>query len=193
MVQKNADRLADLTAQLLDFRQTEMEEFGLNFVNVKVNELLNEQVMSFRDVSEKSKIILSTELPIIPIEAFVDREALIRITGNLISNAIKYASSKAVIKMAPLPEGEAYFMISFSNDGKAIPEEFRQKIFEPFFRVNSKDKPGTGIGLPLARSLAELHNGTLELLSGETNHIEFLLQLPVHQKIEFKLGHWKKA
>ena len=193
MVQKNADRLADLTAQLLDFRQTEMEEFGLNFVNVNVNELLNEQVISFNDVAQKGKISLSTDLPVTPIIAYVDREALIRITGNLISNAIKYASSNAFIKMAPLAEGEEQFIISFINDGKAIPEEFRQKIFEPFFRVNSKDKPGTGIGLPLAKSLAELHNGTLELLSGETNHIEFSLKLPVHQKIEFKLGHWKKA
>jgi signal transduction histidine kinase/ligand-binding sensor domain-containing protein len=192
MVQKNANRLADLTGQLLDFRQTEIEQFGLNFVNVDINKLLREQIDSFRELARESKISLHAELPKVHTVAFVDREALVKICSNLISNAIKYAASSATIEMAPLNTGDEKFTIRFCNDGKGIPDEFQEKIFEPFFRVNNKEKPGTGIGLPLARSLTELHSGSLELVSGKTNEIIFALTLPVHQKFEFNLSSWKK-
>lgn len=192
MVGKYTKRLIDLTSQLLDFRQTEMEQFGLNFVNVNINNLLRDQVESFRELAEENHIDLTLNLPGTEIVAFVDREAFVKICSNLISNAIKYGASCATITMVPLKAGEDYFTISFSNDGKGIPEEFRKKVFEPFFRLRSKEKPGTGIGLPLARSLTELHNGSLELASGEPNHIVFLLKLPIHQKIEFNLSSWKK-
>jgi signal transduction histidine kinase len=193
MVQKNANRLADLTEQLLDFRQTEIEQFGLNFVNVDIHKLLREQTDSFRELAQESGINLSIDLPETPIVAFVDREALVKICGNLISNAIKYAASRATIKMVTLTDGEEKIAINFCNDGKGIPAEFHQKIFEPFFRLRSKEKPGTGIGLSLAKSLTELHNGSLALVSGKTNEIIFVLTLPVHQKFEFNLsGSWKK-
>ena len=193
MVQKNANRLADLTSQLLDFRQTEIAQFGLNFVNVEINTLLTEQVDSFEELARQNGIILHLALPDTAVVAFVDREALNKICGNLISNAIKYAATYATIKMAPVTMNDDHVVIRFSNDGKGVPEEFREKIFEPFFRLSSnKDKPGTGIGLPLAKSLTELHNGTLEISSGKANETIFTLTLPVHQQFEFNLSSWKK-
>ncbi|RXF67337.1 ligand-binding sensor domain-containing protein [Arcticibacter tournemirensis] len=192
MIAKYTKRLIDLTGQLLDFRQTEMEQFGLNFVNVNINKLLKDQVESFRELAEENHIELTLNLPASEIVAFVDREAFIKICSNLISNAIKYGASYATITLTPLKADDDYLTIHFNNDGKGISEEFRKKIFEPFFRLRSKEKPGTGIGLPLARSLTELHNGSLELTSGEHNNITFVLTLPVHQKIEFNLSSWKK-
>jgi signal transduction histidine kinase len=95
--------------------------------------------------------------------------------------------------MSAVNAGDENFVIRFCNDGKGVPEEFREKIFEPFFRLSSnKDKPGTGIGLPLAKSLTELHNGSLEISSGKLNEIIFILTLPVHQQFEFNLSSWKK-
>lgn len=192
-VQKNAHRLTDLTGQLLDFRQTEIEQFGLNFVNVHINKLLREQADSFREFAKENNIRLTIDLPETDIEAFVDREALVKICANLLSNAIKYAASSATVKMAPLQTSDEKFTVCFCNDGKEIPVAFRKKIFEPFFRLNNKLKPGTGIGLPLARSLTELHNGTLELVSGNSNNIVFELTLPIHQQFEFNLSSWKKV
>lgn len=192
MVEKNAKRLAELTSQLLDFRKTEMNQFGLNFVNIDINHLLNEQISAFRQEAEKNHISLGMELPRNNVTVFADREALVKICSNLISNAIKYAASTVTVGLAPVQPGAEEFTISFSNDGRGIPDEFRDKIFEPFFRLYSKDKPGTGIGLSLAKSLTELHNGSLKLVSGNTNMIVFELTLPIHQKFEFKLSSWKK-
>lgn len=70
--------------------------------------------------------------------------------------------------------------------------EMKEKIFEPFFRARSTpDKPGTGIGLSLSRSLTILHKGSLELINGEADMNVFSLTLPVHQDIEFNLSKWK--
>lgn len=193
MVEKNAKRLADLTAQLLDFRKTEADQFGLNFVNVNIVNLLKEQVTAFKPEAVKANIDLVFESPKNQIVAFVDREAMVKIFSNLVSNAIKYAATKATISIAPFNNTDDRFITRFGNDGKGIPEEFRDQIFEPFFRLRANERPGTGIGLSLAKSLTELHNGELKLLSGDTDNIVFELNLPVHQKFEFKLSNWKKS
>jgi signal transduction histidine kinase/ligand-binding sensor domain-containing protein len=192
MVEKNAKRLADLTAQLLDFRKTEMNQFGLNFVNINITDLLKEQINSFKQEAEKNNITLTLELPKTQVIAFADREALVKIVVNLVSNAIKYATTKAVVSIASFSSTDEQFVIRFINDGKGIPAEFSEQIFEPFFRLRGTDKPGTGIGLSLAKSLTELHNGSLRLISGNADSTIFELTLPVHQKFEFKLSSWKK-
>ena len=192
MIEKNARRLAELTAQLLDFRKTEMHQFGLNFVNTDITKLLKEQIAIFKQEAEKSNIHLTIDIPKENFVAFVDREALVKICSNLISNALKYAEGRATVSLSRTNPDDEHFVIWFSNDGKGIPEEFTEKIFEPFFRMKGTNKPGTGIGLSLARSLAELHNGYLRLMRNNSNITVFELSLPVHQKIEFKLSSWKK-
>jgi signal transduction histidine kinase len=109
-----------------------------------------------------------------------------------VSNAIKYAATRATVNINTVNDSDEYFTISFYNDGKGIPGEFKDQIFEPFVRVRGNDRPGTGIGLALAKSLTELHNGSLRLISGEAGLVIFELQLPIHQKIEFQLSSWKK-
>ncbi|WP_316828529.1 two-component regulator propeller domain-containing protein [Pedobacter miscanthi] len=192
MVEKNANRLAKLTNQLLDFRKTEMHQFGLNFVNTNINSLLKEQIDAFKPEAQKSNISLDLELPKNNIIAFADREALVKICNNLISNAIKYGTSKVMVRLTTSQQTDGQFTITFTNDGRGIPQQYQSQIFEPFFRLYGKDKPGTGIGLSLAKSLTELHNGSLKLVEGEVNNVVFALTLPIHQKFEFKLSSWKK-
>ncbi|MNF85309.1 Sensor histidine kinase TodS [compost metagenome] len=73
------------------------------------------------------------------------------------------------------------------NDGDLIPFQLKDKIFEPFFRVDNMDSTsGTGIGLSLAHSLTQLHNGNLQLIPGSELNI-FELIVPLHQKEEFML------
>lgn len=192
MVDKNAKRLAELTNQLLDFRKTEMHQFGLNFVNADITSLLEELITGFVQEAQKNNIDLRLELPDDHLIAFVDREALVKICSNLVSNAIKYASTKAIISLTTFNTADETFTIRFSNDGKTIPPDFRERVFEPFFRMRGNDKPGTGIGLSLAKSLTHLHNGSLKIVTDDTDLTVFELLLPVHQEIEFRLGSWKK-
>lgn len=192
IAEKNTRRLTELTSQLLDFRKTEANQFSLNFVKTDIITVVTDLVSGFKQQADNNNISLNLNLQTSLFMAYVDREAFIKICTNLISNVIKYAATKATISILPVNKDDEYFTITTTNDGKGIPEEFRQQIFEPFVRLRANNKPGTGIGLPLAKSLTELHNGSLQLISGETDLIIFELRLPIHQKIEFQLSSWKK-
>ena len=82
---------------------------------------------------------------------------------------------------------EDTFLISVSNGGNPIPKDMQEKIFEPFVQIKNTEKEtaGSGIGLPLARSLAEMHAGKLYLKKG--NEICFCVELPVKQEKTIRL------
>jgi ligand-binding sensor domain-containing protein/signal transduction histidine kinase len=193
IAEKNARRLVELTGQLLDFRKTEVEQFSLNYVKTDITRHLNDQIMAFNQEAVKNNIQLVLQAPEEHVTASVDIEAFVKICSNLISNAVKYAASRAIVTIDPLDPRNDYFIIRCYNDGKGIPEKFKTEIFEPFFRIKGTDKPGTGIGLSLAKSLTELHNGSLILVSGNPDLVIFELKLPIHQKFEFHLSSWKKV
>ena len=87
----------------------------------------------------------------------------------------------------PDTEKEKLLRIRVNSDGKLIPKELGEKIFEPFYQIDF-DKPGekgTGLGLSLARSLAELHNGRLFLDTNEKQFNSFVLELTNIRKNQF--------
>ena len=187
-MEKNTNRLIDLTNQLLDFRQTEINGFSLSFVKADISELLKETYISFKSLAEQKELSFTIKLPRAKVYGFVDVEALNKILSNLFSNAIKYADKKVQVHLMPFKTGDNYFTIEIKNDGYLIPYEMKDKIFEPFFRLKVTEKQkGTGIGLALSRSLTELHKGILELKEPDHNMNVFLLQLPVHQENKFNL------
>lgn len=192
MVEKHALRLTELTQQLLDFRRTELDQFGLNFVHTNITNLVHELYTSFKTEAEEKNIKLAYEFPPDNIIAYVDPEALTKIVSNLLSNAIKYGNTWAVIRLICNTKDSNLFIVQIANDGRLIPEKFQKMIFEPFFRISNKNTSGTGIGLSLAKSLSELHNGSLQLTQNNPAGIIFELQLPMRQHIEFKLNNWKK-
>ena len=194
MISKNTNRLLALTTQLLDFRKTEIDQFGLSFVSLNIIHTLRQEISIYKPQIDRKKLIFEFKIPEnASLVAFVDHEAFNKIIGNLLSNAIKYAASYITVAIKIMDEADNQFVIQFINDGSPISGEFKEKIFEPFYRLRRHmDKPGTGIGLSLARSLAELHNGSLNLMETSEQMIIFELRLPVHHSIEFSLTKWKK-
>jgi signal transduction histidine kinase/ligand-binding sensor domain-containing protein/DNA-binding response OmpR family regulator len=187
-MEKNTNRLIDLTNQLLDFRKTEMDKFSLNFVKTDITELMKETLSSFQIAAEQKELNIKIDLPWISLQAYVDPEALRKILSNLFNNAIKYADKNVFIRLKNFSSEDKLFTIVIQNDGYTIPAELSEKIFEPFYRVKETDKqPGSGIGLSLARSLTELHKGVLELSKSENGLNVFTLILPIHQEKEFQL------
>ena len=116
-MEKNTNRLIDLTNQLLDFRNTEMDKFSLNFVKTDISELLEETYNNFQIAAEEKDIIFKLELPGIGLQAFVDPEALKKILSNLFNNAIKYAESKIIIRLKNFNSDDQVFSILVQNDG----------------------------------------------------------------------------
>ncbi|MDN3588282.1 two-component regulator propeller domain-containing protein [Pedobacter aquatilis] len=194
IMERNTDRLFKLTNQLLDFRKTEVNGFSLNFVKADISEILTDIFTFFQTITEQKNLDYKLVLPTQNLEAYIDTEAFYKILSNLIDNAIKYSDSIIEVSLK-IPEGVSdHFEITVLNDGRTIPEELHQKIFEPFFRATETQiKQGTGIGLSLSKSLTELHGGNLTVINDEAGNNLFVLVLPIHQLIEFNLkGKWKK-
>ncbi len=188
IMKKNTNRLIDLTNQLLDFRKAEANNFILSFAKTDINELASEVFSTFKPAAEQKGLTYRIETPRITLQAFVDTEAVKKILSNLLNNAIKYADQSVRVQLLPFSSEDSLFHIEVRNDGYTIPLQFKEKIFEPFFRIKETEKEsGTGIGLPLARSLAQLHHGTLCLKTSDDGQNIFLLSLPIHQDTTINL------
>lgn len=179
MLQRNTNRLLDLTGQILDFRQVERKGFSLDFAEVDVKSVLQETFLTFDPLAKKRRLFYNMDLPDGPVNIMADAEALNKIFSNLFSNAVKYAEKNVQIRLLKPEKSISYIYIEIRNDGYLIPEEMKEKIFEPFYRLQQTIRQkGTGIGLALARSLVELHNGSLYLESPDGNMNRFVLALP---------------
>lgn len=177
---KNTNRLMQLVSQILDFRQTEIKKFSLDFTRVNINETLEETYRRFKILAQKRKLDYQLSLPSMDIIALADVEALQKIFSNLIGNAVKYAEKKVVIKLFSFEKQNNSFTIIFENDGYIIKKEMAENIFKPFYRIKeTKYQKGTGIGLALARSLTLLHKGSLEISFLQSNFNTFVLTLPI--------------
>lgn len=173
---RNTNRLIDLVSQILDFRQTEIKSFSLDFCKVDISGLLHETHLNFKMLAKKRNLNYILELPPFNVQAFADEEALKKIFSNLFSNAIKYADKNVSIKLVAESKD---ITVQVENDGYIIPADLREKIFEPFYRIKNNGKQkGTGIGLTLARSLAELHKGKLFLKETNNSMNVFVFTLP---------------
>ncbi len=183
IMEKNTVRLVDLTNQLLDFRQTEIKGFSLNFVQTNISELLEDTYLSFKPLAEQKDIIFTINPLPSAVLALVDVEAFTKILVNLFSNAVKYAKTKVAVCLLPVKTGDTLFTIEIKNDGYLIPYNMKEKIFEPFFRLKETEKQkGTGIGLALSRSLAQLQKGVLDLKEQEGDMNIFFITMPLYQE-----------
>ncbi len=178
-MERNTGRLINLVNQILDFRQTEMKGFSLDFGMVDIQAVLKEGYLTFEPLAKKRKIDYRLDLSDRDTNTMADEEALRKIFSNVIGNAVKYADNKVVIKMVPPGDEAVALEVQIMSDGYLIPAEVKEKIFEPFFRIKETRKAkGTGIGLSLARSLVELHGGNLYLKDPDGMMNVFVVQLP---------------
>jgi len=185
IMRKNTSRLLKLVNELLDFRKTEIGGLKLTFVEANISSMVRSMHLRFSQLIEEKNIDFELELSEKDIYAFVDKEALKKIMSNLFNNAIKYSENKVIVSLI---RDEKKLKLIVKNDGNLIPSHLKDKIFEPFFRVENMDNnSGTGIGLSLAQSLTQLHNGSLQLIFSEAEMNVFELIMPLHQEEEFML------
>ena len=180
IVDKNVTRLLNLTNQLLDFRKTEQAGLRLNIERCNIGDVVKNVYVRFSSVMKKKNIEHNLCLPHEPLYAYIDRESFIKIISNLINNAVKYGDKHISVTVGANIQ-EDCFSVRVDNDGAVIPQALRQKVFTPFFRAETAttaSTTGTGIGLALARTLTELHGGTLTIVDSNVYNI-FVVSIPV--------------
>lgn len=179
---QNTKRLLELTTQLLDFQKIGANKLTMKFESVDITAMLEEIMDRFEAAITLNKKELLRNLPEEDIWAAVDKEAITKIMSNLLNNALKYARQSILVELSKDNES---FTIRVTSDGEKISPETGCRIFEPFYQIDKKEggSNGFGIGLPLARSLAALHKGTLTLdesVGQEGN--SFVLNIPLNKE-----------
>lgn len=176
IMDRNTNRLLDLTNQLLDFRKIEKERLSLNLSKHNVAGIVEETFYRFSSSARQGNKEFRLEIADRELYADLDREAFTKILSNLLNNALKYSERWILVRMTG---ADGTLTLTVTNDGEVVPPQMREEIFAPFFRhTRKRETAGTGIGLALARSLAELHRGTLRMGADETVN-EFVLTLPL--------------
>ncbi len=184
LVRKNVERLQNLCTQLLDFRKMESEQLQLNYLRTDVPDFLRSILYSFSAQIKQNGLSCEHNLDEVAFEAPIDREAFTKIISNLMNNALKYANQ--LIKIELNVSGDTFYL-SIYNDGAKIEGADRDKIFNMFYRTETaKEKTGAGIGLAFCRTLAEMQNGSLELVEN-SEYTHFKLTLPMDQQIVFSI------
>ena len=161
VIQANTDRLLNLINQLLDIRKFEQNEEKLEFTRYDLCDIVRRTADLFNTMAEDQGVQLNVSLPEGRLEAMCARDSIEKIISNLITNALKYGKDRIDVTLTETvgAEGCAKAVLRVDSNGDPIPERDREKIFGKFVHGGK----GTGLGLPLARALAEQHEGRLFL------------------------------
>jgi len=186
LVERNTNRLLSLVNQLLDFRKMDTGHMPINLREANFLDFVRDIFLSFEVAAEKKKIKLSLHHDSGPYTISYDSDVLEKIIANLLSNAIKYTQLEGNVSL-DLKREQEQVVLSVKDNGPGILLGVRESIFKRFFRLednNQKEIRGSGIGLALAKDLAVLHGGDIEIIDMEERGSCFQLTIPIFQKSE---------
>jgi signal transduction histidine kinase len=177
LIEEETSRLATLIGDVLDTSRLDAGTFSYTFKDVDVAELVRETASVAAVAQEEVRITAEVEshLPVV----HGDRERLRQLLMNLLANAVKYTVPGDEVTMRAHAENGAVSVVVRDN-GPGIASEDHRLIFEKFGRTRTAagSKPGAGLGLYIARSIAEAHGGSLDVDSEPGAGATFVLSLP---------------
>jgi signal transduction histidine kinase len=170
---KDVTRAADIIGRISSL----FKKGALQRESVDVNELIREMIVLLRSEASRYSISIRTELAEGLPKVMADRVQLQQVLMNLMLNAIDAmkettGGGKLTIK---LEAGNAQLLISVSDTGVGLPQERGEEIFKAFFTTKEK---GTGMGLPISRSIIESHGGRLWATGAPGSGATFQFTLP---------------
>lgn len=154
IIEKKSNELTELTEQLFDFSKTIDFDIAIKKEKYCINEILEETLISYYSIFKEKNIVPEIMICKEKIYKLVNKNALIRIFENVLSNIFKYSNGNFKVELKN--DG----IITFSNKATSLDETTVQKIFNRYFSVENA-KESTGIGLSIAKQLVELNNGNI--------------------------------
>jgi signal transduction histidine kinase len=164
----SGNHLLAVINDILDISKVEAGKSELNIDEVDISDLIASAVELMRERADQGGLALNIEIPPdLPI-VVVDGRRVQQVLLNLISNAIKFTPEAGTVTVRACWGPEAGLQVSVCDTGIGIAADKIQTAFEPFGQVENaytKKYEGTGLGLPLARALIELHGGEIKIES----------------------------
>lgn len=179
IIEEQADRLNRLVTDLLEVGRLNAGALSLDIQVNAVDDLLGAAVQQSSGRPDHERLKASLDDPATISFGRFDFVHSLRILGNLIENAFKYSPSNAFVELSGgVEDGSVVFRVK--DRGAGIPASERDRVFTPFYRLpgRSADGQSTGLGLSIARRLAEAQGGTLTYANRDGGGAIFELRLP---------------
>ena len=176
-IRRSANRLLSLVNELLEFRKTETQNRKLNVIHADLAKEVHETALHFKELNRQSEVEIKTDIEEGDFVQWFDPEIIHIVLDNFMSNAMKYTPKGEVcislrhekIAVAPPTDNEdttgevMRTVISVSDTGYGIPEEALAKIFQRYYQADGPHQvSGSGIGLALVKSVADLHHAEVK-------------------------------
>jgi two-component system OmpR family sensor kinase len=182
-VARQNQRLSQLVQDLLLLSRMDLQMLPSQLTQCCLNELVDDLVEEFSSLAIAADLTLSPDIRINhSLQVWGDLGQLYRLVGNLITNAIQYTPQGGKITLILRQEKE-WAVIQVRDTGVGIAEAEHTHIFDRFYRI-SRDRArhtgGAGLGLSIARAIAQSHHGTIQVQSESGKGSAFTIRLPLH-------------
>lgn len=161
------DDIVEMFDNILSIAKAESRSGTELFTAINVAETVEDVVEFYAALMEEKSLSLATDIPAEPVWVTGDKQLISQAIVNLLDNAAKYTPAGGQVKVSLNTAGE-FVTIVVADNGPGIPSHLLSKAKERFFRIDeSRNTPGSGLGLSLANAVAELHHGKLVLEQNE--------------------------
>jgi signal transduction histidine kinase len=173
-----------LTRLVEDLRLLSLADTGqlqLTLVPFDAGKLIERVAGLMTPLAEAHGVNLKTAVPLLPVTLNGDKDKLQQALTNLIDNAVRHAPSGGQVTVGVAHTKQTVF-ISVADNGTGIPAEDLPHVFERFWRGDksrSRHSGGSGLGLSIVKQIAELHGGTVQVVSPESGGTQFTIALPL--------------
>ena len=175
---EKAERLEDLINEFFDITRFNLSHLELEKQTVDLSRMLQQVVSEFEPMLAEEQLTCALDLPA-RMDYPCDPDKLARVFDNLLRNACHYSTPGTEVQISGA-ETDTSIVLTFHNEGRTIPPEKLERIFDQFFRLDSSRATrtgGAGLGLAIAKEIVELHGGTISAQSWD-NQVEFQVTLP---------------
>ncbi|MBI3926487.1 MAG: response regulator [Armatimonadetes bacterium] len=184
IINKESDRLTRLINNLLDLSRIEAGRMKWDLEPVDIQDVVASAAASLRGSAERKGLrfeaAVSEYLPTLG-----DQDKLIQVFTNLLGNAIKFTDEGGEVRISACRTPNGWIQVAVKDSGVGIAPENHESIFEKFSQVDiseTRDIKGSGLGLPIARSIVEHHNGTIQVESELGAGSIFVVRLPLMEQ-----------
>ncbi|MFN4147825.1 MAG: ATP-binding protein [Runella sp.] len=175
-IKDDANRLLKITSELLNISQVESGNIQLTILPTDPKEILLSALHATKTQADQKQINFEINYPDSISKIMADHEKTAWVLTNLISNAIRYSYENSTIYLS-IEEEEKQVVFSVKDTGQGIASQFKDKIFDRYFRVPGTKKEGTGLGLAISKELMEAQGGQISVESEFGTGSTFIITL----------------
>lgn len=181
-IKEETEKLTDLVSDLLKLSKIQSNQEVYDIKTHSITKIVNDCIKNYSTLAKDSGIAISNRIEKDLPNVIVDEEKITWVLNNLVSNALKYTNPGGEIVLDAFIDGEK-MKVFVKDNGKGIPREYHEKIFEKFVKISAYDTEflSSGIGLSIAKGIVEAHGGTIGCESEVNKGSTFIFTLPVEK------------